>query len=232
MANIHRYGFRYVRSATGDECPPIMVFPIASGYAPNTQDGGGGTACNLNIGDPVRLRQDGTVRLTQVGTDVTGEQGTGSEQVFGVVAGFPRVLVGGAPRPGSFYTSGTTYSGGIGSDSAPLAAIIPVNGNVFECDFLAAQGSGTKADYMGTVGLTAPIAYTVLTSGTGQPKANPLIGTVTAAGGGVQTQLYIVGLGKLGDAMDFTAANVTMQVMFSSQQMALVTKVGQYGTAN
>jgi hypothetical protein len=232
MANTHRYGFRYVRGLTGDECPQILVYPIATGYQPNTQDGGGGTNVNLNIGDPVRLRQDGTLRLTQIGTDVTTEQGTGSEQVFGVVAGFPRVLISGSPRPGSFYTGATAYTGGIGSDSAPLVAIIPAAGNLFEVDFAAVQGTGLKSDYLATVGLAAPITYTVLTAGTGQPKANPLIGTVTAAGGANQTQLYIVGLGKAGDAMDYTAANVTMQVMFSSQQMALVTKVGQYGTAN
>lgn len=232
MANIHRYGFRYVRGLTGDECPQVLTFPIATGYQPNTQDGGGGTNVNLNIGDPVRLREDGTVRLTQVGTDVTGEQGTGPETVYGVVVGFPRVLVGGFPRPGSFYTGATAYSGGIGSDSAPLVAVIPAAGNIFEADLAASLGTGIKGDYLGVIGRTAPILYTVLTSGTGQPKANPLIGTLTATGGGVQTQLIITGLGKAGDAMDFTAANVTMQVMFNSLQNALNTKVGVWGTSN
>lgn len=233
MANAHRYGFRFMRSVSGGgDCPQIYNFPIASGYAPNTQDGGGGTTVNLNIGDPVRLREDGTVRLTQIGTDVTGEQGSGPETVYGVVVGFPRVIVGGYPRPGSFYTSGTTYTGGIGADTAPLVSVIPAAGNIFECDLAAVLGTGLKSDYLGVVGRTAPILYTVLTSGSGQPKANPLIGTLTATGGGVQTQLLVTGLGKAGDAMDFTSVNVTMQVQFNSLQNALFTKVGVWGTSN
>ncbi len=231
MANNHLYGIRWKRSIHGNDTPTILVYPIASAYAPNTLDGGGGTAVNLNIGDPVRLREDGTVRLTSGGVDVTGEQGSGFETVFGVVVGFPRVIVGGSPRPGSFYTT-TTYSGGIGSDNAPLCAIIPAEGNIFEMDFAAVQGTGLKSDYLGLVGRSAPIAYTPLTSGIGQPKANPLIGTVTATGGGVQTQLLITGLGKYNDDQDYTSVNATMQVMFNSLQNALRTKVGVWGSSN
>jgi len=232
MANAHRYGFRFARSISGDATPQIFTFPILTAYQPNTQDGGGGTNVNLNIGDPVRLREDGTLRLTQIGTDVTGEQGTGSETVFGVIVGFPRVIVGGSPRPGSFYTGATAYTGGIGSDNAPLVSVIPAAGNIFECDLSAALGTGIKSDYVGVTGRTAPITYSVLTSGQGQPKANPLIGTLTATGGAAQAQLLIVGLGKAGDAMDFTSSNVTMQVMFNSLQLGLNVKAAVFGTAN
>lgn len=231
MANNHIYGFRWKRSISGAELPTIVVHPILSAYAPNTLDGGGGTAVNLNIGDPVRLRQDGTLRLTSAGVDVTGEQGSGFETVYGVVVGFPRVLVGGAVRPGSFYTT-TTYSGGISSDSAPLCAIILAEGSIFEADFSAVQGTGLKSDYMALVGRSAPILYTPLTSGIGQPKANPLIGTVTAAGGGVQTQLLITGLGKYNDDQDYTAVNVTMQLTFNSIQNTLRSEAGVFGVEN
>lgn len=234
MANNHIYGIRWKRSIHGAETPTVLVYPMLSAYAPNTLDGGGGTAVNINIGDPVRLREDGTLRLTSAGVDVATEQGSGFENVYGVVVGFPRVIVGGSPRPGSFYTT-TTYTGGIGSDNAPLCAIIPAEGNIFEMDFAAVQGTGLKSDYMATVGRTAPILYTPLTSGIGQPKANPLIGTLTATGGLVQTQLLIVGLGKYNDDQDYTAVNATMQIMFNSLQNALHVETGAngvYGSAN
>ena len=60
-------------------------------------------------------------KLTQAGADTTTTNTDPADYAFGVIVGFPRVIVGGFPRPGSFYTGGTTYSGGIGGDNAPLA---------------------------------------------------------------------------------------------------------------
>ena len=233
MANVHRYGLRFVRAISGTDSPQIFTFPIVSGYAPNTIDGGGGTAVNLNIGDPVRFRQDGTLRLVQTGQDVAGANSAQADYAFGVVVGFPRIIVSNAPRPGSFYTSGTTYSGGIGADVAPLVSIIPAAGNIFEIDTDAVVGAGTKGAALGVVGQTAKIAYSVLTSGTGQPKANPLLGVSTlSTDGTIQSQLLVVGLGKLGDVMDFTASNLTFQVMFSAVQLQPVNMAAIFGAQN
>lgn len=219
MANTHRYGIRFVRSISGNDTPQILTLPIATAYAPTTVVGAG-TSVNLNIGDPVKLLEDGTLGLVQAGQDVSGANADSDDYALGVIVGFPRVIVGGYPRPGSFYTTGTTYTGGIGSDNAPLVSVIPVEGNIFEIDSAAAPSPATKAGAMAYVGMTAAMTYTVLTSGTGQPKANPLLDLSTAAAGGAnQCQLVIVGLGKAGDAMDFTAANVTFQVMWSAKQL-------------
>lgn len=235
MANTHRYGIRFVRSISGNDTPQIFNFPIATAYQPNPNFSvSDGSNCNLNIGDPVSIAADGTVKLTQAGQDVTTTNTDPADYAFGVIVGFPRVLVGGYPRPGSFYTGGTTYTGGIGSDSAPLVSVIPVAGNIFEIDANAVIGAGTKSAVLGIVGNTATIAYSLLTSGTGQPKANPLLDvSKLIATGLIQNQLVIVGLGKAGDAMDFTASNVTLQVMFSAQELAVGTAAssatGQYG---
>jgi hypothetical protein len=236
MANNHRYGIRFVRSISGGgDCPQTFTFPIASAYQPNPAFGTSDASnCNLNIGDPVALAADGTLKLTQAGQDVTTTNTDPADYAFGVIVGFPRVIVGGSPRPGSFYTGGTTYTGGIGSDSAPLATVIPVAGNIFEIDANAIVGAATKSACLGVVGNTATIAYSVLATGIGQPKANPLLNVSTLiATGLIQQQLQIIGLGKAGDSMDFTASNVTFQVMFTAQELAVGTAAssatGQYG---
>ena len=215
MANTHLYGFRFFRSISGGgDCPQIITSPIASGYAPVTVFGAG-VACNLNIGDPIRQLIDGSVIIAQAGQATDGSDN--GDYVAGVVVGFPRVTVGGAVRPGSFYASGTTYTGGIGSDTATLVAWIPAEGNIFELDAAAVIGAGTKNAALAVVGGTSNYTYTVLSSGIGQPKANPMIGTPVTNSAQIN-QLRIVGLGKKNDAMDFASANVAFQVMFNEIQ--------------
>lgn len=223
MANPHRYGFRFVRSMSGNDTPQTFTFPIATAYQPGTINGGG-TNVNINIGDPVRLVEDGTVQLTQTAQDVTGPNGDSDDFCFGIVVGFPRVLVGGFPRPGSFYTGATAYTGGIGSDTAPLVTVIPVDGNIFELDLDAAPTVTTLSGAMANIGAVATMAYSVLTVGTGQPKANPLISKSSIAFAGAnQLQLLLVGLGKSAYTCDFTSANVPYQVMWNTKQLAIPT---------
>lgn len=219
MANQHSYGFRWVRSLHGVETPQIMTLPIASGYAPNTgTDGSGGTACNLNIGDPVQFIDGGTVRLVQPGAGGTTD--VLDNKTFGIVAGFPRVKISGAVRPNGFYTSGTTFSGGRGGPEETLVSVIPVLGNIFEVDIGAAPGASfdTLGEFMAAVPKQVDITYSVLTSGIGQPKANPLASMTVNSTTGI-FQLIVLGVGKLGDAQDYTSANVRLQVMFNSVQL-------------
>ncbi|HET8958020.1 MAG TPA: hypothetical protein VFM95_06155 [Microcella sp.] len=217
MANPHNYGFRFARSFDGVETPQTITKPIASGYAPNTgADGSGGTAVNLNIGDPVQLLNNGTVRLVQPGQAADGTDI--DDRVYGIVAGFPRVMIGGAPRPSSYYPSGTTYTG---DDQQTLCKIIPVHNNIFEIDCDAAGGSSldTKAEWQSVIG-TANFVYSVLTSGAGQPKANPLLDTsdISEAADEVN-QLRIVGLSKRFDTLDPSLTHVTLEVIFNMQQI-------------
>lgn len=229
MANPHRYGFRFVRSLGGADTPQIFTYPIATAYQPGTVFGGG-TNVNLNIGDPVRLLEDGTIALVQTAQDVSGADADSDDYAFGVIVGFPRVIVGGYPRPGSFYTGGTTYTGGIGGDNAPLAAIIPVKNNIFEIDADTAPTVQTLNGAMGIVGGVGTMVYSVLTAGNGQPKANPLLDVSTVVSGGTdQLQLLVVGLGKNAYTCDFTSAFVPFQVMWQSQQLLPTADATHFG---
>lgn len=229
MANPHRYGFRFVRSMSGNDTPQIFTFPIATAYQPATIVGGG-TSVNLNIGDPVKLLEDGTVQLVQTAQDVSGASADSDDYAFGIVAGFPRVLVGGSPRPGSFYTGGTAYTGGIGSDNAPLVSVIPVNGNIFEIDADTAPTVATLNGALALVGGVGTMVYSVLTAGMGQPKANPLLDVSTVVSGGTdQLQLLVVGLGKSAYTCDFTSANVPFQVMWQNQQLLPTADATHFG---
>ena len=229
MANPHRYGFRFVRSLGGSDTPQTFTYPIATAYSPGTVFGGG-TTVNLNIGDPVRLLEDGTVALVQTAQDVSGADADSDDYAFGIISGFPRVIVGGYPRPGSFYTAGTTYTGGISSDSAPLCTIIPVHNNIFEIDADTAPTVATLAGAMGIVGGVGTMVYSVLTAGTGQPKANPLLDVSTVVSGGTdQLQLLVVGLGKSAYTCDFTSANVPFQVMWQNQQLLPTADATHFG---
>lgn len=229
MANPHRYGFRFVRSLGGSDTPQIFTYPIATAYQPATIIGGG-TSVNLNIGDPVRLLEDGTIALVQTAQDVSGADADSDDYAWGVIVGFPRVLVGGFPRPGSFYTGGTAYTGGISSDNAPLAAVIPVHNNIFEIDADTAPTVATLAGAMALVGGVGTMVYSVLTAGTGQPKANPLLDVSTVVSGGTdQLQLLVTGLGKSAYTCDFTSANVPFQVMWQSQQLLPTADATHFG---
>lgn len=215
MANNHVYGFRWKRSFFAGDTPQIFTAPIASTYQPNPVFGTSDASnCNLNIGDPIMIREDGTVALVQRGAATDGSDS--DEFATGVVVGFPRLIVGGAPRPGSFYTGGTTYTGGVGSDLAPLCAYIPVRGNIFEIDCDTAATTPTKAGFLGLIGGTGNFLYSLLTSGIGQPKANPMLDVTDVVINSTEVnQLRVVGLGKSFDQQDVTLPFVTLQVEFN-----------------
>jgi hypothetical protein len=217
MANPHKYGFRFVRTLSGAGVPEPMTRPIASGYAPDTgADGAGGTACNLNIGDPVQMLNNGTMRLVQPGQAADGTDI--DDRVMGVVTGFPRVMFSGAPRPSGHYPSGTTYSG---DDQQTLVSFIPAAGNVFEvcCDAAGGSSLDTKAEWQAVVGSTANFVYSVLTAGAGQPKANPMLDTsdISEAANEVN-QLRIIGLCRDFDTLDPTLTDVRVEVIFNETQ--------------
>jgi hypothetical protein len=216
MANPHKYGFRFVRSLAGAVNFEPITRPIASGYAPHTgTDSVPGTACNLNIGDPIQMLNDGTMRLAQPGQASGGSNV--EDRVMGVVVGFPRVMIAGAPRPSAFYPSGTVYAV---PDRQTLVSYILAAGNVFEitCDAAIATAT-TLQTWQAVVGSTARIGYTAVTAGAGQPKANPTLRTTTLshAANSVQ-QVRVVGLCRDFDVLDAAAADVRVEVVFNMTQ--------------
>ncbi len=222
MANQHRYGMRPVALESGNELPQPRRGYISDDYQAATVVGAG-TSVNLNTYDPVKLGEDGCIKLTQQGQDVSGANGDSDDYISHVIVGWERTRSSaGDMEQRSFLAGATSFTGGIGGDQAPIALMIPVAGVIFELDADAVLATPTKSGALALVGKTCSIVYSVLTSGTvGVPKANPLldISVAEAAANSDQNQVLIVGLGAKGDAMDFTATNVTFQVKVSAVAM-------------
>lgn len=233
MPNSHRYGLRFSRSLSGGgEVPQVLRFPISDDYQASTIVGAG-TSVNLNVGDPVKLKADGCVALVQAGEDDSGANADSDDYIFGVIAGFERTKSSnGDIEQRSFQAGAVSYDGGIGGDNAPIALVIPAAGNVFEIDASAVLGTPTKSGALAQVGQTKSFVYSVITSGVvGAPKANPLLDMTTLAET-VQGQLVIVGIGSKGDAMDFTATNVTFEVMATALQLAQRGPAADFGATS
>jgi hypothetical protein len=231
MANNHRYGFRPTTGENGVENAPPMRFPVSSAYQATTVVGAG-TSVNLNTGDPVKLGEDGCIKLVQQDAGATGANADSDEFISHVIVGFERTLSSTGDVEQRSFQSNVTYTGGIGGDKAPIALCVPVAGKVFELDADAALANPTKSGALALVGKTCSIVYSVITSGViGAPKANPLldISVAEAAAPTDQNQVLIVGLGDAGDAMDFTAAGVTFKVKVSALAMA---QMGDFAADN
>lgn len=217
MANTHRYGFRFVKNRWGGDTPEIVTRKIASGYTPNVT---GATTANLNIGDPVYLDDSGNANLLVPGTTTTADDQV-TQRCFGVVAGFPQVLIQGALRPNGFYPAGTVY--GTNYSNRTVVQIIPADGCVFEVDTDAAGSSSfdTRSEWESAVGGGTHVVYSQINTTGTNPKANPLLNAsgITQAVANFR-QLRIVGVGNLSEAIDFTAASMPVQVVFNFVQQS------------
>lgn len=217
MANTHRYGFRFVKNRWGGDVPEIVTRKIASAYSPNVT---GATTANLNIGDPVYLDDSGNANLLAPGTTTTADNQV-TQRCFGVIAGFPQVLINGAVRPNSFYPAGTVY--GSNYNNRTLVQIIPADGCVFEIDTDAAGSSSqdTRSEFESLVGGCAAVVYSQINTTTSNPKANPMldVSDITQAVADFR-QLRIVGVGSLSEAIDFAAQYVPLQVVFNLVQQS------------
>lgn len=216
MANTHRYGFRFVRNLWGGDTPECETLPIASGYQPNT--GTPNTNVNLNIGDPVSKLESGAVQLCTPGSG----DATTTERVYGIVVGFPQILINGAKRPNAFYPGGTVYGSGLTPYTLQtLVKVIPVVGREFEIDSAAAGGSSldTYEELQALVGAVASFSYSPINTTSANPKANPLLDLTSASDTNTSTQqVRIQGLGRLDDKQDLTATNVSFRVVFNAVQ--------------
>ena len=215
MANQHRYGLRPVAHQSGSELPQPIRGYVSDDYQAATVVGAG-TSVNLNTYDPVYRGEDGCIKLTQQGQDVSGPNADSDDYISHVIVGWERTRSSaGDMEQRSFLAGATSFTGGIGGDQAPIALIVPVDGMIFEIDADAALATPTKSGALALIGKTCSIVYSVQTAGVvGAPKANPLldISVAEAAANTDQNQVMIVGLGAKGDAMDFTAAFLTFQV--------------------
>ncbi len=223
MANTHRYGFRFLKNRWGGDTPEVETHFISSGYAANIgANGTGSTAVALNIGDPVQFVETstntalaGSIRLCPAGT---GDTDTGAQRVYGIVVGFPQMLVNGAKRPNAVYpVGGVTYTADV---NKTLVSVIPVEGCVWEVDV------GTTSASFDSIGEFDAITYNTcnfdysspLTVSTSNVKANPLATLSFTAVAATIRQLRVVGVGRLNDNIDFASAFVPLRVLFNTVQ--------------
>lgn len=213
MPNTHRYGLRFLKNRWGGETPEPEVLRIASTYAPSN----GAVTCNLNIGDVIYKDDSGNAVLLAPGSTTTADDQV-TQRAYGVVVGFPQILIGGAVRPNSFYPTGTAYTN---YDQRTLVKVIPVESAVWEIDTNAAGGGSrdSRAEFENVVGGAAHIVYSALGTGTANVKANPLfdIANITQAVAAFR-QLRVLGVGRLSDNIDFETTNVPLQVVFNLVQ--------------
>jgi hypothetical protein len=209
MANPHTYGFRLRKNRWGGDVPEIETGFLASGYQPNN----GAVDCNLNIGDPVQRLDSGAFQLVPAGS---GDTDAANERVYGIVAGFPQVLINGAVRPNAFYPGATAYGSNLQNQT--LVSVIPVEGCVWELDTATTSSSfDTKAEFQAVIGAVARIVYSALGTGTANVKANPLLELSFAESTAVR-QLRVVALGSRFEQCDLTLASVPLQVVFNQVQ--------------
>lgn len=209
MANPHRYGFRFLKNRWGGDTPEIYTGFLASAYQPNN----GSVSVNLNIGDPVKQLNDGSLALLTAGEL---EDDDADERCFGVVAGFPRVLINGNPRPNAFYPGGTVYGSNL--DNQTIVQVIPAEGCVWEIDTATTSSSfDTKAEFQAVIGAVARVVYSAINTTTSNPKANPMIELSFTESTNIR-QLRVVGLGRGFEQYDLTLANVPLQVVFNQVQ--------------
>lgn len=226
MANQHLYGFRFLRNLWGGDTPEYETCVIASGYQPNT--GTPNTNVNLNIGDPVSKLETGAVQLCTPGSGPA----TTTERVYGIVAGFPQILINGAIRPNAFYPGGTVYGSGLGPYKLQtLVKVIPVVGREFEIDSAAAGGSSldTMEELQALIGAVATFTYTPINTTSSNPKANPMLDLTSASDAEADTlQLRINGLGRSAEQQDLTLTNVSFRVVFNAVQESPIRTAGGF----
>lgn len=210
MANPHRYGFRFLKNRWGGDTPEVYTGFFANAYTPNVT---GATTCNVNIGDPVRMMNSGAFQLVEPGEL---DDDDANERTFGIVCGFPQVLINGAVRPNAYYPAGTVY--GTNLNAQTQVAVIPVEGCVWEIDTATTSASfDTKAEYQAIINSVCTFSYTQINTTTSNPKANPMA-VLSFAESTETRQLRVVGLGRGFEQYDLTLANVPLQVVFNQVQ--------------
>lgn len=191
------YGFRWVKSRTGSGIPVIEYYPVASAY----QAAPGGVNVDLNIGDPVKKVNDGTLALAAAG-----------DAIFGIVATVDAYWDGAKKVRANRLPGGTTY--GTVLDRESRVGIYLFADNIFEVVADDAVTATTQAAYEAFIGENTDITINQVSGDThAYPKLDiSLHGTGTA-------QCRIVGIANRID-IDFTGANVPILITGNEVQQA------------
>lgn len=147
--NAALYGFSWVGSDFGSGMPAPMYFPVASAY----QASPGGVSVDLNIGDPVKKVNDGTLALCAAG-----------DAVFGIVCDIAPYYDGAKMARANRLPGGTTYGSNLERQSK--IGIILAAGNIFECVCDDNTTATTQATFTGYIGENVDITINQVSGST------------------------------------------------------------------
>lgn len=197
--NAALYGLRWVESRFGSAYPAVEKFPVASAY----QAAPGGVNVDLNIGDPVKKVNDGTVALCAAG-----------DATFGVVVGVLPYYDGAKMVRANRLPGGTTYGSNLERQS--FVEIIPIAGQIFECIVDDNTTATTQAAYTAFIGENVDIS---INQTSGDTHAYPKLHITGHEAGGATKVWRIVGLSRRNN-IDFTGLNVPLLVTGNLVQQA------------
>jgi hypothetical protein len=185
------YGLRWKQSRFGSGTPNIEYYPVASAY----QWAPGGVSVDLNVGDPVKKVNDGTVAGVAAG-----------DATFGIVATIAPYFNGTAMVRGKSLPGGTTYGSNLERQS--FVGIILCVGNIFEVVCDDAVTATTQAAYTAFIGENTDISINQVS---GSTLATPKLDISLHETGGATKVWRIVGLSKTPN-IDYSGANVPLLV--------------------
>lgn len=193
------YGFRWVESRTGSGYPVTHRFPVASAY----QAAPGGVNVDLNVGDPVKKVNDGTVALCAAG-----------DATFGIIVGISPYFDGSKMVRGKSLPGGTTYGSNLERTSYVHIALAA--DNIFECVCDDAVTFTTQATYTAAIGENVDITINQVS---GSTLATPKLDISVHETGGAAKVWRIVGL-SFKNNIDYSGANVPLLVTGNLVQQA------------
>lgn len=213
--NVARYGFRPVYGSYGGACfPKPYAKSVATAY--QAQDDGSGFSVDLNVGDPVSLLADGTIRLCN---------GAGAIDPWGVIVGFKNYYNSGNGRmePTNKLPGGSTWTG---ESQRPWVLVVPcVPGQLFEVDVDDAVTATTYAAYLALVGFNANHACA---GDSGSKEARPLLDISTQAN--TESLVWrIEAVSKTRHNVDYSGARVKLIVSANNSQHAAHPATTQVG---
>jgi hypothetical protein len=201
--NMKRYGFRFYKGQF-NPLPKGELYHVADAY--QALSDAPATACDLNIGDPVKAVGDGSVALAISG-----------DPVLGIVIGVHRIFEAttGVTRPADRVPGGTTGGGNL--DRSTLVEVVPAKGIIWEIDVSGAPFP-TELLYRGEINGNAEHFCGGDFSIAGRPKADPRLVLPGAVGAGLGWR--IVGVSKSNLNKDFSGANVKLLVKVNDSSEA------------
>jgi len=211
--NVHKYGFRWARSVNGNQDPPVIEFTVADAYQAKADDTT--TSVDLNVGDPVKMVNTGTVALAVTTNDV-----------FGIVTAVLPYWNGTAMTPSNRLPGATTGGGILERKSRVL--VTPVKAGYWECDVDDNSTATTEAAYLAFIHENVDHTCVGDTTDANRPKADPRL---DISGHATTNTLgwRIMGISKTLENVDFSGTNVKLIVDCNNVQVFDATH-GNIGT--